>query len=622
MKAAVRHDIQGLRALAVLAVVVFHINAGWLPGGYIGVDVFFVISGFLINGILLRHKDEGSFRFGSFYASRIARIVPAYVAMLLFTSLAAAVLLLPQDFAYFWNSLKRAALFASNVHFAAAGDYFSPNAHEWPVLHTWSLAVEMQFYLLLPLLVVLLPRRYLLPAMALLTIVLTVTAQHWLTRSGHGAAIYYSLLARVPEFLIGAIAAGLKPPADELRLRWQAGLAPCALTILLICLVMMDGKVLFPGVNALIPGVATAVLLWSRQGPVQQWLSARVAVWIGERSYSLYLWHWPILTFLRYYTGELVLDAPLVALYGVVVMLAAYASHRWIETPLRLRPYPQKAFWKAYVVAAAALVTTAGSKQINVHIVAPPSAEITRYAQPDKICHGKVLRTCTRGVSTAPTPLLLIGDSHAAQLNLFADEVGLSQDIAIVMISASSCVPIPGFDIERIAEYARAECSTQILEASIAATRASTILIAGKWTFHTDSERFMQAMDKYLSEQMDHGKRVIVLAQVPPLLSDPLRVQRWASLGLPVSAVRIDPKGQVANKRMQALVAKHHNAMFWDITSDGFIESVLHERGMVIYSDRHHLNEIGSHILGRHVANGFRELLLLRPLHTTTSLRD
>lgn len=607
MKAAVRHDIQGLRALAVLAVVVFHVNAGWLPGGYIGVDVFFVISGFLITGILLRHKDEGSFRFGSFYASRIARIVPAYVAMLLFTALAAAVLLLPQDFAYFWNSLKRAALFVSNGHFAAAGDYFSPNAHEWPLLHTWSLAVEMQFYLLLPLLVVVLPRRYLLPVVTLLAIVLTMAAQHWLTRPGHGTGTYYSLWARVPEFLVGAIAAGLKPGADELRSRWRAGLAAGALTILLICLVTMDGEVLFPGVNALIPCVATAVLLWIRRGPVQQWLSARVMVWIGERSYSLYLWHWPVLAFVRYCTGDHLMSGPLLALYGVVVLVLADASHRWIETPLRQRPYRRKTLWMASALAIVAMAAMAGSRWLNAHVVAPPPVKMTRYAPPDQICHGRVVGRCLRGAPNNETSLLLIGDSHAAQLNLFVDEIGQRQNLTIRVLSASSCVPIPGFDIDRIAEFARQECTQQIREASLAAASANTILVAGKWTYQTPSQRFMEAMDRYLTEQTRLGKRVIVLAQIPPLLANPLRVQRWTSLGFSGPAIQMDPTGRAANERMRDLVARHHSAAFWDLSTEVFLEQARTQDVTALYSDSHHLNEVGARTFGALTAARFRE---------------
>lgn len=609
MKAGLRHDIQGLRALAVLAVVVFHVNARWLPGGYIGVDVFFVISGFLITGILLRNKDEGSFRFGSFYANRMARIVPAYAAMLLITALVSAVLLLPHDFAYFWSSLKRAALFASNNHFAGAGDYFSPDAHEWPLLHTWSLGVEMQFYLLLPLLVLVVPSRYLLPVLLLLIVALTLTAQHWLLLPVRSATTYYSLWARVPEFLVGAVAAGLKPTTDKSGIQCPGWLTTGALAALMSCLVLMDKAFLFPGLSALLPCVATAVLLWGRQGHAQRWLSTPVMVWLGERSYSLYLWHWPVLALWRYGIEEPLMSATQVALYGISVFLLADASHRWIETPLRQRPYRRKTAWIAGALAVTTLVSMAGSRVLNIRIVDPPPMEMTRYAPADQICHGKVLAGCLRGTPSGDTPLLLIGDSHAAQLNLFADEIGRSQNLSLVVLSASSCVPIPGFDVDRIAEYARKECKNQILEANAAASKANTILIAGKWTYQTASERFMNAMDDYLTRQTGLGKQVIVLAQVPPLLSDPLRARRWVALGLPSHAPSLDPNGVIANKRISALVDKHPGVKFWDMTSDSSFEIDFRKNSSLLYSDRHHLNEIGARLLGRNVASGFRDKL-------------
>ncbi len=154
-----REDIQGLRAVAVLAVILFHVDRRWLPGGFTGVDIFLVISGFLITSIIVRQQSQGSFSFLSFYASRIRRIVPAYLVLLAGVTACTAVLLTPEDFSRFWASLQSALYFSSNNFFARQSDYFAPAAHELPLLHTWSLAVEMQFYLLLPAMLAVIPRR-------------------------------------------------------------------------------------------------------------------------------------------------------------------------------------------------------------------------------------------------------------------------------------------------------------------------------------------------------------------------------------------------------------------------------------------------------------------------------
>ena len=156
-----RPDIQGLRAIAVLVVMLFHFNPAWLPGGFVGVDVFLVISGFLIVSILLHKKKQPDCEITSvlkyFYISRLKRIAPAYFSMLVFVSLLAAVFFTSQDLAVYKNGLKQAIWFSSNHYFSGFGDYFAPENHEQPLLHTWSLAVEIQFYLLAPLLVLLLP---------------------------------------------------------------------------------------------------------------------------------------------------------------------------------------------------------------------------------------------------------------------------------------------------------------------------------------------------------------------------------------------------------------------------------------------------------------------------------
>ncbi len=206
-----RRDIQGLRAIAVLLVMLFHFNPVWLPGGFVGVDVFLVISGYLIVSILLDKKSQPEYRLFNtlryFYLSRFKRIAPAYFAMLIVVSLLAAVLFLPSDLAIYKQGMKQAIWFNSNHYFADFGDYFAPANHEQPLLHTWSLAVEIQFYLLAPLLVLLLPSKLLKWLFASLLICLTAVAEYRLRVLGIEQATYYSLYARLPEFLAGGLLA-------------------------------------------------------------------------------------------------------------------------------------------------------------------------------------------------------------------------------------------------------------------------------------------------------------------------------------------------------------------------------------------------------------------------------
>nr|WP_302476414.1 acyltransferase [Pseudomonas asiatica] len=167
-----RLDVQGLRAVAVLAVLAYHMNSTWLPAGFVGVDVFFVISGFIITALLTEPGQK--IHLAAFYLNRIKRIVPAYAVMLALVSVVSSMLFLTADFEFFHQSLKSAAIFASNLYFADFGSYFAPRAEELPLLHTWSLAIEMQFYLFFPLLLLCLPRSWRLPGLSLLAVILFV----------------------------------------------------------------------------------------------------------------------------------------------------------------------------------------------------------------------------------------------------------------------------------------------------------------------------------------------------------------------------------------------------------------------------------------------------------------
>jgi len=197
-------DVQGLRAVAVLAVILYHVNGEWLKAGFIGVDVFFVISGFIITTLLTEPGRKVDLL--AFYVGRVKRIVPAYAVMFTIVCLLSAFLFLQPDFSFFYRSLKSAALFISNHYFAEFGSYFAPKAEELPLLHTWSLAVEMQFYVFFPLLILCLPRSCHLPVLSLIALVLFAWSGVQVSL-GQQDKLYFSLIARVPEFMVGAIVA-------------------------------------------------------------------------------------------------------------------------------------------------------------------------------------------------------------------------------------------------------------------------------------------------------------------------------------------------------------------------------------------------------------------------------
>lgn len=259
-----RKDIQGLRAIAVFAVMVFHVNPNWLPGGFIGVDVFLVISGFLITSILLHKKSRADFSLTEtlkyFYVSRFKRIAPAYFVMLIVVSLLAAVLFLPSDFNTFRKGLEKAVWFTSNRYFANFGDYFAPANYEQPLLHTWSLAVEIQFYLLAPFLVLLLPVKWLKWVFMVLLVGLTGLAEYRLRFIGAEQSTYYNLYARLPAFFAGALAAlyVLNSSQRTVSGKW---FSVVGLLLIGVAAIVQPQLGPFPGVTALLPVVASVLLL-------------------------------------------------------------------------------------------------------------------------------------------------------------------------------------------------------------------------------------------------------------------------------------------------------------------------------------------------------------------------
>ena len=612
---AFRSDIQGLRAFAVLAVILFHINPAVLPGGFIGVDVFLVISGYLITLILIQKKAQPDYHLGStlryFYISRFKRIAPAYFTMLVLVSILAAVLLIPQDLAIYKKSLNQSAWFHSNRYFANFGDYFAPGSNEQPLLHTWSLAVEIQFYLLVPFLVLLLPVRLLKWVMGFLLIVFTGLAQYRMNVLGIEQATYYSLYARLPEFFIGALVA-----LFTFSVRGGAWAAVLGLVLVLVATIVQPLLGSFPGLPALLPMLGTAlILLGPSQGFAQRLLGYRPMVFLGELSYSLYLWHWPILALLRYYTGDQVLDMPFSLFFIALTLLMATLSYYWVETPLRARHIQFKQMLGFSLLVAAALITKPSMATINQALSPPPlTIEYQRYADPATICHGQIVGSCLKGDLNSDKEVLVLGDSHAAMLNLFFDQLGKDLNFSVRVITGSSCVTIPNFDYERLPEWARKPCIDQIAYAKSYLDSASTIIIAGAWDYQVQSQKFMSALEQFLSVYDSSSKKIYIMSQIPKLNINVQRLMRYRYFGLPVILKR-DASYKNANMALWELVSKHKSSYYLKLSElNMFNDAPFYKYDLStsfpIYFDEHHLNEVGQSIYARQSIELFRKILI------------
>lgn len=343
-----RPEIDGLRAVAVLAVLLFHADFG-ASGGYIGVDVFFVISGFLITSLIWKDLEDGRFTLAHFWERRARRIVPALVVVTLAILLAGWFLLMPADFKSLGRASAAQAVFAANIHYWFDSGYFAGAADEKPLLHTWSLAVEEQFYFIIP---VLLWGMFRFAGMRTRAGVISLFATGFvisLAASIYGvahapSAAFYLLPTRAWELLCGSLVAVL--PLSPLLLRHRSLREVCALAglaLILIASFFYTRETPFPGLAALPPCAGTALLIWANgrmdgRAPtaIGKLLSRRPVVFIGLISYSLYLWHWPFLAFSKYLAFT-----PLSAGYRAAMLgfgfLFAVLSWKYVETPFRKR---------------------------------------------------------------------------------------------------------------------------------------------------------------------------------------------------------------------------------------------------------------------------------------------
>ena len=361
---AYRADIDGLRALAIVPVLLFHVAAPGFHGGFVGVDVFFVISGYLITGIVAREVAAGRFSLLDFYRRRALRIFPALFVMLAVYAAVAYATLLPGELAAFAKSMLATALFSSNFYFHQSSGYFAPAAHAMPLLHTWSLAVEEQFYLVWPLLLMLLAHRTRHAAVGLAAVLaaLSFGAAAWGV-SHDPAGSFYLSHARAWELLIGALLVWL-PPRVLVHRGLRELTAGLGLAAILVAVKFFNQGTPFPGPMALLPVLgAAAIIAAGAAGPtaVGRVLSLRPLVFIGRVSFSLYLWHWPLIVFAQ--TALFLEQTAAVRMLLVLLSFGlAVLSWRFVETPFR-RGTPARPTRR--VLARAAAVIDRKSTRLN-----------------------------------------------------------------------------------------------------------------------------------------------------------------------------------------------------------------------------------------------------------------
>ena len=486
-RADYRPDIDGLRAVAVLGVVAYHVWPQSLPGGYIGVDIFFVISGFLISGIILRERDLGHFSLLNFYARRVRRLFPALAIVLTATALIGWYYLLPDEFAALGKHMLAAAGYATNFVLRWEAGYFDAAADSKPLLHLWSLGVEEQFYIVWPLVLLLVRgRRALLGVMA--AIIVVSFAGSLFSLSKNQVAAFYLPHHRMWQLADGALLAAIalyQPTWMAFRRRADI-MSIVGVLLIVAAMVLLATRRDYPGFYGLIPVSAALLLVAAGPGAVTNrlLLANPVAVFIGLISYPLYLWHWPLLSFVHILGVEM--DA-----WAIASVLAAAGSLATLTYFLVERPV-RRARMRAITPGLVAATVILGTVGASAYLAAlPPRLNAFVYqdlskAKDDwmKLDGMRPIRSAGQtgvfGIGSGPNAVLYIGDSNVQQYwprvrHLL--EKGYSSR-PVIFATLGGCPPIPGVRLD-----SRSDCDRFISEIPRIASDpdVTTVVISAAW---------------------------------------------------------------------------------------------------------------------------------------------
>ncbi len=609
-----RPEVDGMRAIAIILVILFHAWGSTFPGGYVGVDIFFVISGYLITSIILREIKDGNFTYMGFYARRARRILPALLAMTFVTTIAAFWLFLPAELIEYGKLIIYTMLFGSNFRLAATPGYFDQSLQENPLLHMWSLSVEEQFYLIWPTLLVLtlrfLPDRKVKLAvigLAVLSLIVAEALVHVWPQSA-----FFHLPSRGWELLAGALLAMNFIPRIASRASAEI-LSAAGLMLMIAPLFLYNKETAIPGLAALAPVLGCALLIHatgSRRTGIAAFLSWAPVAFIGLISYSLYLWHWPIFAFANYVLVR-ELTAVETSLCVLIAFFAAFASWRFIERPFRRRsarvsgllakrpwflvPLLNRSAQAAFLVTAVLIASGSFFQELKGAFwrFSPEMASV--LGNPDwagpKLC---VARSSGRGCEfgNGSADLVLWGDSHAAHyLPLISQTYG-----AGTAYLNKGCVPVPNTRlITKSGQVSFPECSENNQHAmdEILRLKPKVVVMASRWTQieelpygheirptlylvddngvttrEASRRTFAHAIEETVSTLTAAGIKVVLMGQVPEMQFSPARCfvlsKRVGLTGCGfVTRQEAERRQFFINATLRSLAERHSNVFFF-----------------------------------------------------------
>jgi peptidoglycan/LPS O-acetylase OafA/YrhL len=559
--------IQGLRALSIIAVIVFHFQSNWLIGGYVGVDLFFVISGFLITSMIERDLGTGSFSIASFYKNRVARLLPNLFAMIVATIIIGYLVLRPYDFFQYAKSLQFSAIYLTNMVFAKQQGYFDMSRDVKPLLHTWSLSIEEQFYVLFPLLMILLFKFRKYRLLALMMLAIASFAMRWrYTQQELPSEGFFSFFGRVWEFIVGAAIVYL-PQAWRTKLAQQPAIFWLGMCVIAVSLIGLDEGLPYSGLLLLAPCLATALIIIQNESLLAtQWLGARSLVFIGGMSYSLYLWHWPLMVW--FHQSDFAFSSDLQNLLLVITTIAiSYLAWRYIEEPFRQNKHKYSGkviavtvtFFGLFCASAGGYIYAQSGMEFrfpNYTVVAKNLASfnfkaqtgITLTALPQcssDASASAIIQNCAFGDLQAKQRFLVLGDSHAGSWYPAFDAAAQREHWQGTQVSLPGCPPLLGiqswdggknicrahFD-ERLKEILAAQSFQKVFLVAFwsmyseGESRRPHHFISNTTTTSHDASASKQVMATHLKETIRYlnarGIEVVIVHTVPTL---PKRIQ-------------------------------------------------------------------------------------------------
>lgn len=636
-----RRDIEGLRALAVLLVMAYHFGIPGISGGFIGVDVFFVISGFVITQLLSRKLVQGGFRFRDFYARRIRRLAPVLLVVTTATCLLVSPFYVMEEYYSFAKSWMASLVGMSNFFFLGElSQYFSPEAQSMPLLHTWSLGVEEQFYFIWPAALWAVNRFYrgshagrwfLLILVAALGLSVYMAHQH-------AMAAYYLLPARLFEFLLGT---GVAVNAKRLPVPGRALaeiLSLAGLALIVATALWLTSSDVFPGFNALWPTLGTALVIYTglhRQDTLAaRLLGLKPMVFLGGISYSMYLWHWPPVALLHYQLIEP--DGWQIAGLFLLVTLLSWLSYRFVENRYRYRPWSLRKSFLILVLPAFLLVWGYQSairlhNDFSFRFLGGERGELFRAISQNKstqlfkACfksnpeHFNRAANCVVGapLTAAGPDAVLIGDSHALSLVGFMEQLIREKGLSMLIVTQASNGFVatdgsrPFYDPDNEREIRNRALTAWLAQAD----SPRTVIVGAAWRSYLPKAESRERMVETLV-WLAQRHQVIVLADAPALPN-----AAWAHCILvnrkDCSIAAADHlQEQQDFEQLRAAVDAQVKGVVWIdpvrvMCDDERCESVLD--GVPLYSDESHLNQVGSKKMGREFLRRFGNPLEVLP---------